>query len=75
MTEFELTTHDKASSLWLRFCEYLNERLADARRRNDATTLSEHDTAALRGEIRCLKKLLALGDDRPILTGDEEPAP
>jgi hypothetical protein len=51
----------------------LLDRLSDARRRNDKA-LSEHETAALRGEIYCLKKLMALGDDRP-MTGDGDQPP
>lgn len=74
MTDFELTHSDKASSLWQRLCFHLEDRLVRARQRNDAT-LSEPETAALRGEIACLKKLLALGADRPMLTGDEEQPP
>lgn len=75
--DFELTLNDKASSLWLRLSAHLDDRLADARRRNDGglggCSLSENETATLRGEIRCLKKLIALGDDRPVLTGNEQP--
>ena len=69
---FALTAHDKASSLWLRLREHLTERLDDARRRNDSETLTEQETAALRGRIKCLKALVALGDDRPIVTGEDE---
>lgn len=72
MTDFELTPHDRASSLWLRLATHLSDRLADARRRNDAP-LSDIETAMLRGEIKSLRRLLALGDDnRPVVTGDDE---
>jgi hypothetical protein len=73
VTDFQLTEHDKAQGLWLRLAAHLADRLADARLRNDAA-LSEPETAALRGEIRCLKRLLALGADRP-MTGDGDDAP
>lgn len=70
MTEyFSLTGHDKAQGLWLRLRAHLEERLADLRVRNDALQ-SEYETASLRGEIRCLKKLIALGDVRP-MTGQD----
>ena len=69
---FALTDHDMAQVLWLRLKAYLEDRLADARRRNDSL-MSEYETAALRGEIKCLKRILALGDDRRILTGDDQP--
>jgi hypothetical protein len=70
--DFSLTSADKMSSLWMRLRAHLEDRLADARRRNDAA-LSDLDTAVLRGEIKSLKRLIALGDDRPVLTGDEQP--
>jgi hypothetical protein len=69
VTPFELSDNDKASSLWLRLKAHLEDRLATARVRNDAV-LPEAETAALRGEIRSLKRIIALGDDRPILTGE-----
>ncbi len=75
MTDFALTEHEKASSLWRRLQAHLNDMLATARVRNDNETLSEQQTAALRGQIRCLKTLLALADDRPIVTGDTEQPP
>ncbi len=71
MTDFELTSNDKVSSLWLRLRAHLEDRLADARRRNDQPELPEQQTAVLRGEIRSLKRLIALGEDRPRpTTGD-----
>lgn len=73
MTTFELSDNDRAQGLWLRLRAHLEDRLTDARRRNDAVQ-PEPETAALRGEIRTLKRLIALGNDRPV-TGDEEPAP
>jgi hypothetical protein len=72
---FTLTAHDKASSLWLRLKAHLTERLSDARRRNDHDTLTEQQTAALRGEIRNLKRLIALGDDRPAMLTDGDQPP
>ena len=66
---FMLSDADKAQPLWRRLRAHLEDRLAQARIRNDAVQ-SEADTAVLRGEIKTLKRILALGDDRPILTGD-----
>ena len=74
MIDFDLTAHDKASSLWLRLRAHLEDRLAATRARNDAT-LTEQDTATLRGEIRCLKQLMRLGDDPPMTGEDEQPPP
>ena len=72
MSDFTLSESDKAQNLWLRLKDHFVDRLAYARTRNDNPLLSEQDTAALRGEIKTLKGLIALGDDRPIVTGNEE---
>lgn len=69
MSDFQLSEHDKAQGLWLRLRAHLEDRLALARIRND-TLLTEYETALLRGEIRCLKGLIALGNDRPVMTGE-----
>jgi hypothetical protein len=71
---FTLSDHDRTSFLWVRFKEHLLERLADARKRNDGA-LTECETATLRGEIRMLKRLIALGDDRPALLTDSDQPP
>lgn len=72
MIDFQLTPHDKSTSLWLRLSTHLTEMLAEARTKNDSE-MTEQQTAALRGRIKCLKSIIALGDDRPIiLTGDDE---
>ena len=44
---------------WRQISEWAQAQLARARDRNDAN-LNEIDTALLRGEIRCLKKILDL---------------
>lgn len=69
---FRLTEYDKAQSLWLRLKAHLDERLAYLRQKNDGFS-SEYETASLRGEIRSLKRLIALGDDRPMTGIDDQP--
>ncbi len=71
---FTLSEHDKAQGLWLRLREHLMDRLLDARVRNDAMQ-SDYETASLRGEIRTLKALIRLGDDRPAMLTDEDQPP
>jgi hypothetical protein len=71
MTDFRLTDNDKSTPLWLRLKAHLEERLAAARVRNDMP-LPENDTAMLRGEIKALKRFIALGDARPVMTGEDE---
>ena len=75
MTDFQLSDHEKTQGIWLRLRDHLTTRLADARKRNDAP-LTADETAALRGEIKTLKAIIRLGDDRPVmLTGAEEQPP
>lgn len=71
MTDFHLSDQEKAQPLWLRLKAHLEDRLAIMRARNDVVQ-PEDQTAANRGEIACLKKLIALGDDRPVVTGETE---
>jgi hypothetical protein len=73
-SDFALTAHDKAQGLWLRFKDHLMARLDDARKRNDLF-MSEYETASIRGEIKCLKRIIALGDDRPVISTGEEDSP
>lgn len=70
--DFELSQGDKVSSLWVRLCAHMEERVSAARQRNDKP-LPEMETAMLRGEIKALTRLIALGDDQPVLAGYEQP--
>ena len=63
---FELSAGERATPLWVRLRAHLIDKLNTARARNDGM-LSEQETAALRGQIRTLKSLISLGDDRPII--------
>lgn len=65
---FKLTQQDKASNLWLRLQEHFRNRLADVRAKNDAVQ-DEAKTATLRGEIRAIKSILALGEESPPMDG------
>ncbi len=60
-----LTSFEIQSSAWVKIREELESRLDSCRKKNDAVMLSDLETANLRGEIRCLKNLLALGDQSP----------
>lgn len=68
---FTLDDNDKAQPLWLRLKAHLIDRLYDARFKNDGA-MGDYETASLRGEIRVLKRLISLGDDRPLISGSEE---
>lgn len=66
---FELRDGEKSHPLWKRLRAHLEQRLADHRAKNDDPAMTEIQTAALRGQIKCLKGLIALGDDRPLTGG------
>ena len=53
-------TIDFNSSQWHTLRKWTEEQLKKAREKNDAVSMSEIDTAALRGEIRVLKRILDL---------------
>ena len=65
--DFELSEGDKLNPLWLRLKEHLQMRLVEARGKNDNEALDATGTAALRGQIKLLKVLIGLGDERPIV--------
>jgi hypothetical protein len=57
---------DGLPALWLRLSAHLEDRLAACRVKNDRD-MPEEETAALRGEIKTLKGLIALGAERPVI--------
>lgn len=70
--QFLLDSHERTTGLWLKLKGHLEARLQRARVRNDGN-LSPDETALVRGEIKALKGLLALGSDElpPIPTAVE----
>lgn len=66
---FELSDAEKNSPMWARLKAHFEQRLHSCRLQNDRTQ-PEPQTAELRGQIKCLKAMIALGEDRP-QTGDE----
>lgn len=52
--------NEYTSDTWHKLRKWAEAELERARMRNDAVGLSENDTAALRGEIRMLKRFLDL---------------
>lgn len=68
IVNFKLTEGEKRSPLWIRFRAHMEARLEQARRQNDGP-LPPDQTAALRGQINCLKGLTALGNDEPPIDG------
>lgn len=64
---FFLTDGEKASPLWQKLTAELETRLKNQRGKNDDPKLSEQETAAIRGHIACLKGLIALGKQPPLV--------
>jgi hypothetical protein len=65
---FALTDGERHHPLWIRLSAHLSEKLTHLRARNDGP-LTEQETATLRGEINCLKRVIALGAEPPRLDG------
>jgi hypothetical protein len=64
---FVLSPAERASPLWHRLLEHLETELKNKRGKNDGIDNTEQQTAALRGHITCLRGLIALGDDPPLV--------
>ena len=57
---FHYMNPDFQSSTWHQLRKWAEDQLKRAREKNDALALSPEETAALRGEIRALKRFLDL---------------
>ena len=64
--KFALTDGEKISFGWVRLEKHLQDRLDKLRAKND-NPQSEAETAVLRGQIRELKYLLSLGEDKKVI--------
>lgn len=62
-----LDKQDLLSPCWQKLESYLKSELSEKRAYNDGKSLSEVETAYLRGDIARLKKMLALVEDKPTL--------
>lgn len=58
-----LTVADLRSPLWRRLTDELESRLAELRETNDAQHLDAIKTAAIRGQLAELKRILSLATD------------
>ena len=66
-----LDHNDLRSSTWGKLRRHIQARIESLRKSND-NDQSPTDTAALRGQIRALTNLLALGDPDPAIAADED---
>jgi hypothetical protein len=68
---FELSLAERHSALWAKIYEHFEEELDNVRLELEKNQ-TEHQTAERRGEIRAIRKMLRLNDERPII---ESPLP
>ncbi len=68
---FKLDTNDRQSPVWRKLKTHYWHRLQELRARNDSD-LDPIATARLRGEIRGVVNLLALGDQDPATEVDAD---
>ena len=61
MAESVLLPHDLESSVWKKIKSHLEAELASLREYNDGESLDAVKTAAIRGEIKRIKRVLKLG--------------
>lgn len=59
-----LTDLERGTALWKKLVDHYTERLATLRAQND-TDRSPEDTASIRGEIKEVKRFLALDREKP----------
>lgn len=62
---FKVTLMEQTAPVWGRLKEHYEERLRQARIRNDDSRLTEIETAALRARIAEAKYFLSLDQDLP----------
>lgn len=62
---FELSDGERRNQLWLKLKAHFEESLRVLRCKNDEL-LSADETAAIRGQIKCLRGIIRLGDDPPL---------
>lgn len=63
LSDLRLTREERDSKLWRKVAAHLAGELVLLRVQNDSVTLNIADTTAKRGEIRLVKRMLALADE------------
>jgi hypothetical protein len=70
--QFRLDLNDRHSPTWAKLRRHLEARITEKLRRQNDNDMDPMKTAKLRGQIRSLKNLLALGSPDPAMVADEE---
>jgi hypothetical protein len=60
-----LNVQERNTPLWLRLRAHMAEKLEKLREQNDGFGLNEIQTAQVRGQIKCLRDLIALEEPPP----------
>lgn len=60
-----LLPHELESAVWRKIKAHLETELVERRAYNDGQSLTEIETAMIRGEIKHIKRMLRLGDTKP----------
>lgn len=68
LEHFELSDGEKHHPLWARLKAHFETQLERLHVRNERQQ-TDLETATIRGEIKLLRRIIALGDDRPNTTG------
>ncbi len=68
---FLLTAHDIQSTVWAKLRKHMEARIIALRAKNDGD-LEPMETAKVRGELKCLKNLLALGKPDQAMGANDE---
>ena len=63
MNQQILDDHELRSTVWLKIKADLEAQLAERREYNDGHSLTDIETATIRGEIKVIKKLLHMGKE------------
>lgn len=64
--DFILTDSDKISPTWINLSKHLESRLEQMRKRLEGD-LDQMQTASLRGQIKEIRRILSLAEDRPFV--------
>lgn len=69
-----LTKADLSSPTWIKLAKHMEACQQRLRAKNDSANLDALATALIRGELRGLKNLLALGQPNPAMVANEDQA-
>jgi len=63
---FTLSEGERRHPLWIKLQSHFEKQVSNLHGKLEGTELTEQATAVIRGRIKCLKALIALGQDPPM---------